>query len=239
MFGLFQKEPPLVHITHAKAGSTWIEGILRSLFGKRVVSRGYKMPDFTAKKDGVFSVFMTRDEFLARPELANAKRFIVLRDLRDTLISRYFSIRDSHEPDPAGKIEAARAELRSLTVAEGLAKVMEDAGMTATANIQRSWLGSGEIVLRYEDLITNDTPLFTRLFNDQLGLRIPAEKIESAVTANRFESVFGRKLGEEDVKSHGRKGTPGDWRNHFTPALSEKFQGLYGDLIKSGGWPEP
>jgi hypothetical protein len=236
MFGFLKKSPSLLHITHAKAGSTWIEGILRALFGKRVVARGYKMPDFAKHRGSVFSVFMTRDEFLARPELAESKRFIVLRDLRDTLISRYFSIRDSHEPDPGGKIEAARAELRAMSIEDGLARVMEDAGMAATAKIQRSWLGSGEIVLRYEDLITNDLPLFTKLFNEQLCLALKPADLEGAVTANRFETVFQRKLGEEDVKSHGRKGTPGDWRNHFTPALTAKFQGLYGDLLQAGGW---
>jgi lipopolysaccharide transport system ATP-binding protein len=236
MFGFLKKTPSLLHITHAKAGSTWVEGILRALFGKRVVPRSYQAPDFAKHRGSVFSIFMSRDEFLAHPELADSKRFVVLRDLRDTLISRYFSIRDSHEPDPGGKIEAARAELRAMSVEDGLARVMEDKGMAVTAKIQRSWLGSGEIVLRYEDLIANDLPLFTKLFNEQLGLGLKAADLESAVTANRFETVFQRKLGEEDVKSHGRKGTPGDWRNHFTPALTAKFQGLYGDLLPADAW---
>lgn len=236
MLKFLRRAPTLLHITHAKAGSTWIRGILESLFGKRLVARSSKLPDFAAHPGGVFSVFMSREQFLEHPELAKAKRFIVLRDLRDTLVSRYFSFRDSHELDPEGVIEAARAELRALSVEEGLAKVMEHRGMGFTSNIQRSWLGSGELVLRYEDLIANDVPLLTRLFNEQLELGLKAEEIEAAVMANRFEKVFQRKLGEEDVQSHGRQGLPGDWRKYFTPALSEKFASMYGDILARGGY---
>lgn len=235
----FLKSPELpvtLHITHAKAGSTWVDAILRSLFGKRVLPRGYKMPDFATAKERVFSVFMTRDEFLARPELATAKRFIILRDLRDTLISRYFSILKTHKPEPSGKIVAQRGELQELSVEDGLARVMEDAGMAATAKIQRSWYGSGEILLRYEDLIANDVRLFTELFVKQLGLPVSVEKVERAVVENRFEKTYKRKLGEEDSSSHGRKGTPGDWQNHFTPRLAERFQELYGDVLPAGGY---
>jgi Sulfotransferase domain len=236
MFGFLKRDkfPTLLHITHAKAGSTWIEGILRALFGKRLVGRGYGLPDF--ERGRVYSVFMTREEFDARPMLAESKRFIVLRDLRDTLISRYFSIRDSHKPDPAGKIEALRAKLLAMSVEEGLAEVMGDGGMAATAKIQRSWLGSGETVLRYEDLIANDVLMFAELFVKTLALPVSAAEVESAVVANRFEAVFKRKLGEVDVKSHGRTGAPGDWRNHFTPALTEKFHGMFGDLLTFGEW---
>jgi Sulfotransferase domain len=235
----FLKGPELpitLHITHAKAGSTWVDAILRTLFGKRVLPRGYAMPVFGSGKERVFSVFMSRDEFLARPELSDSKRFIILRDLRDTLISRYFSIRETHKPDPSGKIEAQRAELRAMSVEDGLARVMEDAGMAATAKIQRSWYGSGEILLRYEDLLADDVALFTKLFVEQLGLPLTADKVERAVVENRFEKKYKRKLGEEDAGSHGRKGTPGDWRNHFTPRLAQRFQELYGDVLPAGGY---
>lgn len=226
--------PTLLHITHAKAGSTWIEGILRALFGKQVRGRGYAIPDFVSAKEKVFSVFMTREEVLTRPELEPAKRFIVLRDLRDTLISRYFSLRASHELDSAGKIAAQRAELCALSIEDGLAKVMEDAGMAASARIQRSWFGSGEVVLRYEDLLADDVALFRRLFLEQLALPLTPARIEKAVVANRFEKLFRRQLGVEDTASHGRKGTPGDWRNHFTPRLADRFHELYGELLLAG-----
>jgi len=48
--------------------------------------------------------------------------------------------------------------------------------------------------------------------------------------------AFGRKLGEEDITSHGRKGTPGDWKNHFTPALRRQFGEKFGDLLIATGY---
>ncbi len=226
-----------MHFTHAKAGSTWIDGILRELFGKRVKPRFWSKPDFSNATGFVFaSVFLARDEALASPDVVKAKRFFVLRDLRDTMISRYFSIRDSHKPDPAGKIEVMRRRLLEMSVEEGLGEVMGDAGMQATAKIQRSWLGSDEIILRYEDLITDDVKLFTKLFVEQLRLPVRADKVEKAVISQRFDTVYGRKPGEEDVKSHGRKGIAGDWRNHFTRRLGELFHSQYGELLKGGGY---
>jgi hypothetical protein len=239
MFGFLKRDkfPAVIHFTHAKAGSTWIDGILRALFGKRVLPRFWSTPDFTGAAGKVYaSVFMERDAALQSPDVQKGRRFFVLRDLRDTLISRYFSIRDSHKPDPAGKIEAARAELLGLSVEDGLSLVMDDAGMAKTAAIQRSWLGSSETVLRYEDLITNDVPLFTKLFTETLALPVTAADVEKAVVSQRFETVYGRKLGEEDTKSHGRKGTPGDWQNHFTRKLAEKFHGKFGELLIQPGY---
>ena len=129
-----------------------------------------------------------------------------------------------------------RARLREQSVEEGLAEVMGDAGMEATARIQRSWLGSEEIVLRYEDLIANDVPLFAELFVEKLGLPVTAKEVERAVVSQRFDTMYGRKPGEEDVMSHGRKGIAGDWKNHFTPALAEKFHGMFGELLVKAGY---
>src|SRR5690349_6045287 len=97
--------PTLVHVTHAKAGSSWIRDILELVFCEHVAPRG----PWVAKETGgdlskhVFApnriypaMFMTRDELLAHPELRDAPRFFILRDLRDTLVSLYFSLKVSH-----------------------------------------------------------------------------------------------------------------------------------------------
>lgn len=46
----------------------------------------------------------------------------------------------------------------------------------------------------------------------------------------------GRAKGQEDVKNHFRKGVPGDWRNHFTPALLEAFKAQYHHLVLKLGY---
>lgn len=66
---------------------------------------------------------------------------------------------------------------------------------------------------------------------------IPAEKLLGIVFDNRFEKLSGgRKRGEDDVKSHFRKGVAGDWRNHFTPKIERAFKDRYGELLVRLGY---
>lgn len=64
---------------------------------------------------------------------------------------------------------------------------------------------------------------------------------ESAITAVLERKSFarlagGRKKGQEDVNSHYRKGTPGDWKNHFSPEHIRHFKDQFGDLLIKLGY---
>jgi hypothetical protein len=53
----------------------------------------------------------------------------------------------------------------------------------------------------------------------------------------RFQSLAGgRKQGSEDVRSHFRKGRPGDWVNHFNAGHKALFRELYPDLLTKLGY---
>ena len=231
------KPPPLLFITHAKAGSTWIDGILRTLYGRQVAPRQWPPPErFSFARHRIHSaVFMTRDQFLRHPELRGIHRFVVIRDLRDTLVSDYFSLRDTHVLDEGGIIAQRREELRTRTPEEGLAYLIDHV-LEQHAAIQSSWIGGETPVLRYEELLRDDVALFRTLLLEKFGHAIPESQLSAAVESNRFEKVFQRKLGEENPASHGRKGAPGDWRNHFTPALRRHFAERFGDLLIATGY---
>ena len=66
--------------------------------------------------------------------------------------------------------------------------------------------------------------------------RLPVERLLSIVWNNDFEKqAGGRQLGQEDRKSHYRKGVAGDWRNHFNARHIDCFKELYNPvLIKLG-----
>lgn len=67
--------------------------------------------------------------------------------------------------------------------------------------------------------------------------QLPGERLLGIVYEFRFAKISGgRKRGTEDEESHYRKGTPGDWRNHFDPPLLEAFQERYGDLVVDLGY---
>jgi hypothetical protein len=68
---------------------------------------------------------------------------------------------------------------------------------------------------------------------------IPAERLLGIVHDQRFsKKAGGRQAGQEDVKSHYRKGQAGDWINHFEPVHVERFKELYGDLLLRLGYED-
>ena len=259
MLSLFRRSrrmPALLHFTHAKAGSTWVEGLLARLFPGQIAGRlgsewfksrpnsgpaepptyleAYRALRFEPGR--VYpGMFLTHGEFLTRPDFQAARRFAVIRDPRDTIVSLYFSLKVSHALDAAGQIQTARTQLNTLSVEEGLAWVF-DRDLARFAEIQRSWLESGEIVVRYEDLLPRDVEEFSTLFLERLALPLDAATLRTAVEACRFEKVYQRKLGETDVNSHARQGLPGDWRHHFTPRLCRLFRERTGDLLVRAGY---
>lgn len=68
---------------------------------------------------------------------------------------------------------------------------------------------------------------------------LPEETLRSILKAKSFERLSGgREKGEEDVTSHYRKGVPGDWVNHFTPAVKEEFKDRFGEVLVKTGYEQ-
>lgn len=66
---------------------------------------------------------------------------------------------------------------------------------------------------------------------------LPSDTLQRILDAHRFDRLAGgRTKGQENVHSHYRKGTPGDWRNHFTPALATRFKNEWGHLLVKLGY---
>jgi hypothetical protein len=62
--------------------------------------------------------------------------------------------------------------------------------------------------------------------------RLSAERMLGIAWELQFARLSGgRTRGQEDTASHYRKGTPGDWRNHFTPRHVAFFREHYDDLL--------
>lgn len=67
--------------------------------------------------------------------------------------------------------------------------------------------------------------------------RLPAERLLGIVWENDFaRKAGGRRPGEEDPRSHYRKGVAGDWRNHFEPEHIDFFKARYNDLLLKLGY---
>lgn len=61
---------------------------------------------------------------------------------------------------------------------------------------------------------------------------LPLPLLRRVVERNAFQHKAGGRLpGQEDERHHYRKGVTGDWRNHFTPRVTDAFKERYGDLL--------
>jgi hypothetical protein len=232
-------EATIFHVTHYKAGSRWIHKILRRCVGRRLISVSADRREFLKapiQPGRVYSAcYATHDELAGLHVPADTHRFVILRDLRDTLVSAYFSIKISHPDFQVDAVNRLREYLRTTDREEGMLRVLDE-WLPLQAEIQRSWLESGEPCIRYEDLLVDPEPILGNTLLRRCELGVPRTELRAALETASFERLSGgRSPGEEDVYNHYRKGVAGDWHNHFTPRLVEEFKAAYGDLLIAAG----
>jgi hypothetical protein len=232
--------PTVFHITHYKAGSQWIQAILRGCVEDDLVRAKAKVRQFLEEPiqaGKVYSsVYVTREQFESVPVPPGSRRFVVIRDLRDTAVSGYFSLKVSHGAFAADQVSELRRDLQRKSLEDGLIQTI-DQWLPVNAKIQRSWLEAGEPVIRYEDLLENDVEILERVLIDECGYPVPRPRLRRAVETRRFDRMSkGRPRGEEDVSAHLRKGVAGDWRNYFTAPVKEAFKERWGELLVTAGY---
>jgi hypothetical protein len=161
------------------------------------------------------------------------KSFVVIRDLRDTLVSLYFSTKYSHKLI-TDQLAELRQKLDSLDTENGLMYMLDEV-LPSSVDIQASWVGAKDVsLLRYEDILGNEYAFFENLIR-YCEIDIDRNRLHDIVRYNIFEAATGRKPGQEDVNAHLRKGIAGDWQNHFTDRIKAEFKKRYGELmIKTG-----
>lgn len=117
--------PTVFHITHHKAGSQWVAEVLKYCAPERVVCPKPRAAHFYEQPliaGGLYlSVYVPSPDFttITAAFTASCRNFVVMRDLRDTLVSWYFSLRYSH-PVMSAFIAKAREILGQLDEEEGL-----------------------------------------------------------------------------------------------------------------------
>ncbi len=230
--------PTILHFTHYKAGSQWIKAILRACVPDRIVEPRADFSQFLAEpvKTGWIypTLYISREEYMKTPVPEPHRLFFVMRDLRDTLVSYYFSLKHSH-PAINDHITTMRDRLNAVSAEEGLLMLIERY-LDGMRDVQLSWIDAGVPVLRYEDLLSNDVALLEEVLIGHCGLPVTSDRLAKIVRSQRFEQrTGGRSRGQEDRQSHQRKGIAGDWRNTFTPAVTDAFKARHGHvLVKTG-----
>lgn len=230
--------PTVFHITHWKAGSQWVFQVLRECAPDRIIHPeplNNHLLNLPIVKGHVYpTLYVTRDEFetvtVPDPQL----KFLVIRDLRDVLVSDYFSRKRSHVPLYLPGQHQARAKLSVLPgLTEGLRYVMH-MWLPRVARIQTSWVNSGVPLFRYEEFLRDELGQFERVLK-YCQIELSPGRLQEIVATYSFERMSGRPKGVEDITSHHRKAVAGDWKNYLTGELLGEFKELYDEtLIQTG-----
>lgn len=248
----------IYHCCAHKTASQWVRTILSDPRVYRFSGLGCYNPERTAEgsvderklqdktfqspfpqKKIVSPFYVNFDNFTALPKPKEYKAFFVVRDPRDLITSYYFSIKHSH-PDMAN-VKEMRDALHALSLSEGFLYVMDDLYDYGTFQAMRSWADGAENssrveLVKFEDLSgPRSFETFQKLFI-HCEIPIPEKTIRKLLQDHGFKRISKRVQGEEDITSHYRKGTPGDWVNYFNNAIEKKLRVLTGDLVEYLGY---
>lgn len=227
------------HISQWKAGSAWVQSVLREAHPSLIIepdadsSRGvFNQP---IQKGHIYSpLYIHRDAFIrSAAGQTEHHRFVVIRDLRDILVSWHKSLAKSHGINPV--VAMHREQLSKLSNEEGLAYCLTHRHFQGLAMVASTWARSDDLVVRYEDILDDQFGSFRRIF-DHCQIPIADDRLATIVKCRSFEAVTGRARGQESATSHHRRGVAGDWKNHFTPDLTREFKSRYGHLLIITGY---
>lgn len=200
---------------------------------KSILQKLKKIPDNLI----ISPLYIRYPEFKKLQKPDTHKSFYIARDPRDLIISNYFSLKFSHDPYHP-YILKMREKLNSMSQDDGILDIIN----SFTAGTKKTLGGwfmqkSGNIkLIRFEDMFgEKQYDVFSDLLN-HCNISISSTDIKILLEKYSFKNISGRKQGSEDIKHHYRKGTPGDWKNHFTDQHKNLFKKLSDNLLVVCGY---
>ena len=246
------------HCCLQKTATQWFMGLLREaaqssgvrllpLTGGNVIPRprGWEerlraIPDGTI----VTPLYIRAPDFLSIYDGRPFKAFYVFRDPRDIVVSDYFSLKKTH-PIQNEYYAEWRHRLNTLSQVDGISARIENMDWNFFTPL-REWAEVRDpriLLLKYEEFFGDGLFENTVALLEHLEISVGRPRLEKILEARSFAKLS--KLpgaGSADASSHYRKGTPGDWRNHFTAEHIGQFKAATGDLLirlgyeSSGNW---
>jgi len=155
---------------------------------------------------------------------------LLVRDPRDMLTSLYFSIKYSHAlPDKKGsafsKLKGERHRAASIGIDEFVLSV-EEKYVGIYQEYMQKLIGMKNVhVFRYEDIIFDK---FNWLFNmlEIVGLDLSSDSIQEIASKHDIRPQ------EENVGSHIRQVTPGNYKKHLSVSCINKLNTAFTNVLK-------
>ena len=164
------------------------------------------------KNNNIFLVDFMKSTF---PE---AKLIAIYRDGRDVVVSEKYFLKNE-----AGRTQCFGDSVRNWRKAmEAQFQYAEQYGIFAVS---------------YEEMLADGRSVARRLL-EYLELPAGDEVVDEMVRRSSFQFITGRKSGHERQNSFYRKGTAGDWVNHFTEADKSVFKEIAGDILIRLGYEQ-
>ena len=252
-----RRRPLLAYFGHHKCGTTWVASICREVcaslglhFAEVHNAGGFGRDLLAFVEDEAidFLAYTNADRRFVAPleqsETLALRGFHVARDPRDLVVSGYFSSLHSHPTEGWPELVAHRAALAAEEKPEGL--LLELEWERHVLNHIATWLEPSAAIceIPMESLFADEHAAFRKAFEHLGVIEGPAREptlspveLDAIVQRHSFATkTRGRTPGQEDVKSHLRKGKAGDWVNHFDDRHKAWFKTHYGDLLQRLGY---
>ena len=235
-------------LTFYKSGSQWVRDLLthRLAAGENGFTNAAQSSDVTHQEWPNMSagqvcgpIYSATPSGWEQNRSASDKAIAVLRDPRDAIVSRYYSMAFSHVPNTA--TEQRRARLLATTDENRmLFSICEQSGSCIT---MQSWSSTNYgmtdhlFLTSYERLVENTAAELTAIYQF-LDWNVSEEHVSEIVSERSFERRSGRNRGDENQFSHYRKGVPGDWRKHFTRMSGLALECVAPNLVHELGYED-
>ena len=164
----------------------------------------------------------------------------VYRDPRDLLVSAYYSHRYSHPEELLPELERYRPRLHTVSVEDGLLLDLEFYLTKLAIETILDWPDHPRVLpIPYEQMFRSESSVRAWTALALRWLQIEAPDVEGYLQTHTFDQLAqGRVRGREDSHSHYHRGTPGAWREAFTPRVAEIFSARYGVQLAALGYEE-
>jgi hypothetical protein len=236
--------PLIAHFTHHKCGTSWFHNSFSRIARRFALNYQASSQDDLDSRTDIWFQWHSQVHLDTLPPYIGSH---MIRDPRDVTVSAYFY----HKWCDEKWCHIPHKEFGNRTYQEYLQSVSKEEGLLCemTSKLEK-WHTTGSIIdaitswnyetpfimeVKYEDLILNPRQLLQRLFRHYGFNEQEIVSILKIFDAYSFQRRTRRQLGEENPRSHMRKGIPGDWKCHFTKQHRDIFKDLYGDaLIRLG-----